>query len=85
MASSDQIPPRGHGAAGLELLSLAEYPPFLKPGGVNAAAGDDRLPNTCSPLARRAGLLRADTMVVHGRPSNINLAGLDQFHNWSRP
>lgn len=40
--------------AGLELLSLAEYPePFWRPGGVNAAAWDGRLPNTYSMLARR--------------------------------
>jgi SAM-dependent methyltransferase len=42
-------------AAGLELLSLAEYPePFWRPGGVRAAAWDGRLPNTYSLLARRA-------------------------------
>lgn len=40
--------------AGLELLSLGEYPePFWKPGGVNAAAWDGRLPNSFSLLARR--------------------------------
>jgi hypothetical protein len=40
--------------AGMELLSLAEYPePFWRPGGVNAAAWDGRLPNTYSMLARR--------------------------------
>lgn len=40
--------------AGMELLSLAEYPePFWRPGGVNAAAWDGRLPNTYSLLARR--------------------------------
>jgi SAM-dependent methyltransferase len=43
-------------AAGLELLSLAEYPePFWRPGGVSAAAWDGRLPNAYSLLARRAG------------------------------
>lgn len=43
-------------AAGLELLSLAEYPePFWQPGGVHAAAWDGRLPNTYSLLARRPG------------------------------
>jgi SAM-dependent methyltransferase len=41
-------------AAGLELLSLAEYPePFWRPGGVSAAAWDGRLPNAYSLLARR--------------------------------
>jgi SAM-dependent methyltransferase len=41
--------------AGMELRSLAEYPePFWKPGGVNAAAWDGRLPNAFSLLARRA-------------------------------
>ena len=40
--------------AGLELLTLAEYPePFWRPGGVNAAVWDGRLPNTYSLLARR--------------------------------
>jgi SAM-dependent methyltransferase len=40
--------------AGLELLSLAEYPePFWRPGGVRAAAWDGRLPNTYSLLACR--------------------------------
>lgn len=40
--------------AGMELLSLAEYPgPFWRPGGVNAAAWDGRLPNAYSLLARR--------------------------------
>jgi ubiquinone/menaquinone biosynthesis C-methylase UbiE len=40
--------------AGMELLSLAEYPePFWRPGGVRAAAWDGRLPNTYSLLARR--------------------------------
>src|ERR1035438_5028438 len=35
--------------------SLTEYPePFWRPGGVNAAAWDGRLPNTYSLLARRA-------------------------------
>jgi SAM-dependent methyltransferase len=39
--------------AGLELLSLAEYPePFYRYGGVHAAAWDGRLPNTYSLLAR---------------------------------
>ena len=39
--------------AGMELLSLAEYPePFWRPGGVRAAAWDGRLPNTYSLLAR---------------------------------
>jgi SAM-dependent methyltransferase len=38
--------------AGMELLSLAEYPePFWRPGGVRAAAWDGRLPNTYSLLA----------------------------------
>ena len=41
--------------AGMELLSLAEYPePFWRPGGVRAAAWDGRLPNAYSLLARRA-------------------------------
>jgi hypothetical protein len=40
--------------AGMELLSLAEYPePFWRPGDVRAAARDRRLPNTYSLLARR--------------------------------
>jgi SAM-dependent methyltransferase len=40
--------------AGMELLSLAEYPqPFWRPGGVRAAAWNGRLPNTYSLLARR--------------------------------
>jgi SAM-dependent methyltransferase len=40
--------------AGMELLSLAEYPePFWRPGGVRAAAWDGRLPNTYSLLASR--------------------------------
>jgi SAM-dependent methyltransferase len=40
--------------AGLELVSLAEYPePFVRHGGVNAAAFGGRLPNTYSLLARR--------------------------------
>jgi SAM-dependent methyltransferase len=40
--------------AGMEMLSLAEYPePFWRPGGVRAAAWDGRLPNTYSLLARR--------------------------------
>ncbi|HEX3961222.1 MAG TPA: class I SAM-dependent methyltransferase [Trebonia sp.] len=40
--------------AGMEPLSLAEYPePFWRPGGVHAAAWDGRLPNTYSLLARR--------------------------------
>ena len=44
--------------AGMELLSLAEYPePFWRPGGVSAAAWDGRLPNAYSLLARRQGLL----------------------------
>jgi SAM-dependent methyltransferase len=39
--------------AGMELLSLAEYPePFWRPGGVRAAAWDGCLPNTYSLLAR---------------------------------
>lgn len=43
-------------AAGLELLSVGEYPdPFWKPGGVSAAAWDGRLPNAFSLLARRPG------------------------------
>ena len=42
--------------AGMELLSLAEYPePFWQPGGVSAAAWDGRLPNAYSLLARRPG------------------------------
>ncbi len=41
--------------AGMELLSLAEYPePFWRPGGVRAAAWDGRLPNSFSLLARRS-------------------------------
>ncbi len=41
-------------AAGLDLLSLAEYPePFWRPGGVSAAAWDGRLPNSYSLLAHR--------------------------------
>jgi SAM-dependent methyltransferase len=40
--------------AGMELLSLGEYPePFWRPGGVSAAAWDGRLPNSFSLLARR--------------------------------
>lgn len=40
--------------AGMELLSLAEYPgPFWIPDGVRAAAWNGRLPNTYSMLARR--------------------------------
>jgi SAM-dependent methyltransferase len=40
--------------AGMELLSLAEYPePFWRPGGIRAAAWDGRLPNAYSLLARR--------------------------------
>lgn len=40
--------------AGMELLSLAEYPdPFWRPGGVRAAALDGCLPNTYGMLARR--------------------------------
>lgn len=40
--------------AGMELLSLAEYPePFYRFGGVRAAAWNGRLPNTYSMLARR--------------------------------
>lgn len=43
-------------AAGLKLLSLGEYPePFWRPGGVQAAAWDGRLPNSFSLLARRTG------------------------------
>jgi hypothetical protein len=39
--------------AGMELLSLGEYPePFWRPGGVSAAAWDGRLPNSFSLLAR---------------------------------
>jgi len=42
--------------ASMELLSLSEYPePFWKPGGVQAAAWEGRLPNSFSLLARRAG------------------------------
>ena len=45
--------------AGMELLSLAEYPePFWRPGGICAAAWDGRLPNTYSLLARRPASLR---------------------------
>jgi hypothetical protein len=41
--------------AGMELLSLAEYPePFWRPGGVRAAAWNGRLPNAYSLLARCA-------------------------------
>jgi SAM-dependent methyltransferase len=41
--------------AGMELLSLGEYPePFWRPGGVSAAAWDGRLPNSFSLLARRS-------------------------------
>jgi SAM-dependent methyltransferase len=41
--------------AGMELLSLAEYPePFWRPGGVRAAAWNGRLPNAYSLLACRA-------------------------------
>lgn len=41
-------------AAGMELLSLAEYPdPFWRPGGIRAAAWDGRMPNAYSLLARR--------------------------------
>jgi SAM-dependent methyltransferase len=40
--------------AGMELLSLAEYPePFWRPGGVRAAAWNGHLPNAYSLLARR--------------------------------
>lgn len=40
--------------AGMELLSLAEYPqPFWRFGDLRAAAWDGRLPNTYSLLARR--------------------------------
>ena len=40
--------------AGMELLSLAEYPePFWRPGGVRAAPWNGHLPNTYSLLARR--------------------------------
>jgi SAM-dependent methyltransferase len=40
--------------AGMELLSLGEYPePFWRPGGVSAAAWDGRLPNSFSLLASR--------------------------------
>jgi hypothetical protein len=40
--------------AGMELLSLGEYPaPFWRPGGVRAAAWDGRLPNSYSLLACR--------------------------------
>jgi SAM-dependent methyltransferase len=40
--------------AGMELLSLAEYPePFWRPGDVNASAWGGRLPNTYSLLARQ--------------------------------
>jgi SAM-dependent methyltransferase len=40
--------------AGMELLSLDEYPePFWTPGGVRAMAWDGRLPNSFSMLARR--------------------------------
>ena len=41
--------------AGMELLSLAEYPePFWRMAGVSVAAWDGRLPNAYSLLARRA-------------------------------
>jgi hypothetical protein len=41
-------------AAGMELLHLGEYPePFWKPGSVQAAAWDGRLPNSFSLLAHR--------------------------------
>jgi SAM-dependent methyltransferase len=42
--------------AGLEILRLHEYAePFWRPGGVNAAAWDGRLPNSFALLARRGG------------------------------
>jgi len=42
-------------AAGLEVLSLSEYPePFWRMGGVNAAAWNGRLPNSFALLARSA-------------------------------
>lgn len=50
-------------AAGLELLSLTEYPePFWQPGGVRAAAWDGRLPNTYSLLARRTNDAGSSTL-----------------------
>jgi SAM-dependent methyltransferase len=40
--------------AGLEIVSLSEYPePFWRMGGVTAAAWDGRLPNSFALLARR--------------------------------
>jgi SAM-dependent methyltransferase len=44
-------------AAGMEILSLGEYPePFYRWGGVEAAAWDGRLPNSFTLLARRKRL-----------------------------
>jgi hypothetical protein len=41
-------------AAGLEIVHLGEYSePFWRPGGIEAAAWDGRLPNTFALLARR--------------------------------
>jgi SAM-dependent methyltransferase len=41
-------------SAGMEIMSLGEYPePFWRPGGVSAAAWDGRLPNSFALLARR--------------------------------
>lgn len=52
--------------AGLALVSLTEHPePFWRPGDVEAAAWQGRLPNTYTLLARRTGLARRTRPVNH--------------------